>query len=587
MQDLLSLFMNEPRHMVMTYLFISIIYIILLGVYYFVYPKKKPHYLFLLISISLLSCLAIFRHGTYDTGDLSVHTSFAMFFYEELRSGVVIPQWSGNFFLNYGGPLFFFQYPLPYYMTAFIHQLSFNFLESTKILLTLSFVGSGLTMFYFIKSEFDEKRAFISSLFYLYAPYHLIDLNFRVSLGEIISFVFIPLIFLFTKRLLIKQNRKSFVALSLSVAFLILSHVATAAVSLILLFFYVLIQDRKILSKKSLMTLSLSIALGIGITAFFLLPILFESRYVVYGLLKEVTDFKPLMGYLFSSFMYGFLFQGSDGNFAFILGYAQLVIILLSIYLIVQGKFQKYSKYLITFSLLGICILFFLMQRVAEPLWNLPILNGFQFPWRLLTEISFLIAILTACVTSKMRSTIVYVLLAFFVIISTLLNWGNRKMLLKDDQAIYEHAIDFPDYTKKGYSDPNFTIWTDPKSSWIGVPPKAPIEIIIGRAKIVTLEHTSTYHEYILQAATPITIRENTLYFPGWEMEVNNKPYPFSYTEKPYAGILTAQFDPGLYDIQLKFRDTPLRFYAKLLSLFSFGCLFFVCFFTFRNRSYR
>jgi len=61
-------------------------------------------------------------------------------------------------------------------------------------------------MYLWLKTEFNENSAFVGSLFYLFAPYHLEDLHFRVSVGEVLSFAPLPFVFYFSS-LLIKTGK--------------------------------------------------------------------------------------------------------------------------------------------------------------------------------------------------------------------------------------------------------------------------------------------------------------------------------------------------------------------------------------------
>ena len=66
---------------------------------------------------------------------------------------------------------------------------------------------------------------------YLFAPYHLVDLHFRASVGETLSFVFIPLVFLYSKNLIETKKYKFLILGAISIALLMTSHLATAMIT--------------------------------------------------------------------------------------------------------------------------------------------------------------------------------------------------------------------------------------------------------------------------------------------------------------------------------------------------------------------
>src|SRR3989344_5306679 len=84
---------------------------------------------------------------------------------------------------------------------SFIHLFGLSFIDSFKIILVFSFILSGQGMYLLVKDVTGNKKAgFISALFYLFAPYHLIDMHFRVAIGETLSFALLPFCFLYLRK---------------------------------------------------------------------------------------------------------------------------------------------------------------------------------------------------------------------------------------------------------------------------------------------------------------------------------------------------------------------------------------------------
>ena len=77
----------------------------------------------LIILISILPVINIFRPGTYASGDLTSHSVFLQSFFENIRDGIFIPQWSGGLCGGYGCPIFLFLYTMPYYIGSVFHFL--------------------------------------------------------------------------------------------------------------------------------------------------------------------------------------------------------------------------------------------------------------------------------------------------------------------------------------------------------------------------------------------------------------------------------------------------------------------------------
>jgi hypothetical protein len=101
--------------------------------------------------------------------------------------------------------------------------------------------------------------------------------------------------------------------------------------------------------------------------------------------------------------------------------------------------------------------------------------------------------------------------------------------------------------------------------------PKSPLEIISGDAKFTQLQRTFIHHSYVLNAETDVKIRENTFYFPGWEVIANNKNIPINFRDEKYYGAISFNLPKGLYLIDVEFKDTPIRIISGYLSGISIG----------------
>ena len=202
--------------------------------YKFIYPKKKINLFALLILISILPIISIVRPGDYQSGDFNIHIYRSIDFYSSLLEGNLMPSWAGTLNATYGYPVFLFNYTVPYYLISFVHSSGLSFITSLKIILSSTFILSGIFMFFFSKRIFkNDFAAFCSSIFYLFTPYHLIDLHFKVALGELVAFTILPLLFYFEHKLFYEKNKLFYLALSsLTCALLIMSHAILAVFSL-------------------------------------------------------------------------------------------------------------------------------------------------------------------------------------------------------------------------------------------------------------------------------------------------------------------------------------------------------------------
>ena len=209
------------------------------------YIKKNSGLLFVFF-ISLVPLLNLLTPGLPITHDSLEHTARIASFYQSVSEGNIIPRWAGNLNWGYGHPILMFLYPLPSYMASFFHFLDFSYVDSVKILFSISFSLSGIFMFLWLKQFLNQNTAVLGSILYLFAPYRFIDLYVRGALGEHVAFVFIPLLLIalfYLNNLSVKARLRNyyfgFIFIAFSSAGLILSHNAISLLFFPFLLFYV------------------------------------------------------------------------------------------------------------------------------------------------------------------------------------------------------------------------------------------------------------------------------------------------------------------------------------------------------------
>lgn len=555
--------MVDPYKMILLNLTASLLLLFGIIFYKFVYPKKSVNLLFLLIVLSFLPLISIFRKGTYESGDLSLHVKIAMSFYESLQDGNIIPRWANIVCYGYGCPQFVFMYPLPYYIISLFHFLGFSFIFSVKLLLISSFLASGIAIYFWIKDLFGKIPAFVSALFYLFAPYHLIDMHFRVSIGEMLAFVFLPLIFLSTNKLIKIKNYKWFFINGFLFFLLILAHQAIVLASLFLFlsygFFFLFKNSLKV---KSLVLYIISFIYGILLSSFYSLPVIFESRYTHWNNYMDVA-FPNMTDFLYSPYRYGFLFQGPKGELSFLIGYIQLIIIIISVYLIIYRKIKN-KQFLLFFTILFFLYLL-MMQSITKSIWNnIVFLKSFQFSYRLLVFLVFSVSVLAAVIVQNIKNKSFIFVVCFIAVFSTTLNWGNRKVIPEINDNYLKNEM-FKENSLGG--NPLNPKWVNLNLPWTKTLPKSSIEVLSGKANITQFKRNSTEHGYFIDAKTQVLIKENTFYFPGWALNVDGQNHPIDFEYSKYPGVITFNLEKGLHRVELLFLDTPVRKISKFISL--------------------
>ncbi len=566
--------MIEPTKMIIINIISTFILILLLFVYKFIFPKKNLPAIFLILLISLLPAINIFREGVYESGDFTLHIYEAMSFYRNLQEHVFIPRWGGELNATFGYPVFLFAYPLPNYLIAFFHFLGFSFIISLKLFLFISFVLSGISMLLFMKEFISEKAGIVASIFYLFAPFHLVELNFRVAIGEILSLVFLPLLFLGIVKMMRQPSNKWFSLEAISLACLILSHQAVSlAFFPLLIFFMIFIYFIKKPNKQYLYYSFTAAFIGLLLGAYYWVPVIVEKRFTIDGLFPTTVSFNSFWDFIYSPWRYGLLFQGPEGELSMIIGYTQWIVIFIACYFLLTKRLVKKESHTLLFFTICFFVFFFMMQSISKPLWNiLPLLKNFQFSYRLLAEEVFIVAIIAGIVSEHIKETLL-IMLCLVTIIYTGLNWGNRRVISAINDMTLRNNLAKSTFEGEGNGQ-SAPEWLPKQSVWMYRVPTQHAEILSGPGTIKELSRTTTLHRYIIQTRQNTTIKENTIYFPGWQVVVNGKKIPINYQSKNNPGVIAFSLEKGLYDVSVKFIDTPIRVASKLVSFIALLYLF-------------
>lgn len=521
--------------------------------------------LILLVLLSLIPLFDLLNPGLPITHDGQDHVARIANFYQNISDGNIIPRWAPNLNWGYGHPILMFLYPLPSYSASLFHSMGFSLVDSTKLVFAVAFILNTLFMFIFLREFLGDFPAFFGSLLYTFAPYRFVDLYVRGALGEHTAFVFLPLIFYFLLKLSKEKkfNPHTTTFGSLSLAGLFLSHNAISIMFLPLAILYstFLISAAKERIKLVYKYLGVFI-LGIGLSSFFLLPAFFEGKYTLRDIVtaKEyVTRFSDI-----SRFIYGEWNYGITGQFTVQLGIIHWIVIGLAlpvIYLLFKRKHVFWRL------MLGLLIIFaisiFLMIPESKFIWDkITILQKFQFPWRFLTIAVFTSSILGAIVISQIKNykKLLVIIFTIFVLFLNKNSWHAQGYFIKDESfftGVYNGTTD------TGESSP---IWS---VRFMEQRPKSHIEIISGDAEIKEIGRNSTKHEYETNSREKIQIRENTLYFPGWELLVDGVKREVEFQDPHNRGVMTFNVPKGTHRIILEFGETKLRLVSNLISLFS------------------
>jgi uncharacterized membrane protein len=154
---------------------------------------------------------------------------------------------------GYGTGIFY--PPLSYYLTSYLASIlnciNSNIYLSLSILEILTIMLSGITMFIFLKRIFkDNNIASIGGIAYISSTYFLCNIYTRCAIAEMLTFIFIPIIFLSLYELFFGQKKRFNLIFIIGYLGMIHSHLVLSVYLTIIILILFLIFIKKVLDKE-------------------------------------------------------------------------------------------------------------------------------------------------------------------------------------------------------------------------------------------------------------------------------------------------------------------------------------------------
>ena len=347
----------------------------------------------IVILISTFLCLPLIGNVDVYKDDGIQHIARAFGTSLEMKESL-FPNIISNFANGFGYSWNLFYGALTTYAITFISVLTGSFVNAYKVFVYICLLLSGITMYKFVYTVAkNNNAAILASVLYLTFPYHLTDLYIRNALGEYVSFVFIPLVFLGIYNLFYTENKKS-PYLVIGAAGLIFTHnISTVLVAFFSMLFFAM-NVTKLEDKKTRNAFIFNVVFIVLITSMYWVPLMetmLFGDYQVYedGMMSTKESFLDARLDLTQLFV-----TKNDGSFVFELG--PHFMILLAVSLMGFRKIIPELKELHIFCVIS-AILAILMSTKLFP-WGLfpEEISIIQFPWRMLMMAGFFLSVVCA-----------------------------------------------------------------------------------------------------------------------------------------------------------------------------------------------
>ena len=324
-----------------------------------------------------------------------------------IRDADFFPAWSSDLYAGYGSPIFQFYAPLAYYAAEVPVLMGFNYATAFKVMWMLTLFASGLAMYHLASTYLSTWAACAGSVFYMVAPYRLVDIFVRHALAEHCAFIWLPLIVWGTERFATHRNCTGFLVGAIATAALILTHNIMALIGLpvciaVALAFASSAEDaRPKLATKSWAIAGVVPLVGVGLAAYFWWPAI-TGRVFTYAeesLTGGYYDFHRhfVQAWQFIDTHWNFGTSGGDSGkeMPLQIGVPHLLAVIGALVMVVAGRQGegKAGRMRVVWSVAGVCVVAigaFMCCRFSEPAWQwAPLLKYVQFPWRFLSLVVF------------------------------------------------------------------------------------------------------------------------------------------------------------------------------------------------------
>lgn len=494
--------------------------------------------------------------------DGSMHLARMPAYYKALTGGQILPRWAGDLYWGYGMPLFNFYYHLPYLIPSGFMALGAGLVTAFKMSLFLSFILSGCTMYLFSYTLFnDKKKAFLATMLFQFAPFHMVNLVVRADIGEILALGFLPLVLYTILRGFDSKNIIfSVFATGVATALLLLSHTAVGLMALGISLLFILFFAP---NNKKRLEAALGLIAGLLLDAFYWLPILFERKYT-YGdvFMKDMytSHFAPLVNFFIPNITNSKALHTGGVDISF--GLLQTIGIFVAIWALVRHRIPNVLTRKIVWFGIGITVMaLFIMQPASKIIWeHISILRAFQFPWRFLNVTIFSLALVGGAVlVGKSTSKYTLIIMIATAILSSLVYFRPPLGFDRVNEA------DFWNYPL------NTTFFGETDLIWSAHMPgkyaEKQFEIIEGKGQILYPVKKQTHHTFTVNAQTPIRIVDHTQYYPGWRVYADEQKIPVEFQDQNWRGLITFSLEPGTHEVVIDFGESPIRALSEIITV--------------------
>ena len=542
--------------------------------------KNKIINIVILFIVTLILSIPLFysKLNVYQDDGIQ-HIARAYGTFNSMKENFWTPNVISSFSNNFGYSWNLFYGPLSTYGIILMKLITNNYIVAYKLFTFLCLFLSGLTMYYFMKTVTKiDSIGLLAGILYMQFPYHLTDLYIRNALGEFVSFIFIPVVFLGIYNILWNEKGNKFY-LAIGAIGLILTHNLSTLIVAIFSVAYVILKLEKLEEKEVRKYFILNIIFIIFITSFYWVPFLetkFKAEYEVYETGMMATPESTAEAGIN---VLQLLITKNDGSFVFELGINILIMLVFSV-MALKIIDKPLKEHYIFFLISGIITMF--MATKYFPWKHLPSFTSYiQFPWRMLMLTSFFISIVCAInmylviIKFNTKDVVALTVISLFCTLITFDTSIMGDLGIQDIENIYLGNFSGSEYevvpgagkgeylTKAAYDDKFYLATREDL-----------IYVLSGKAIIEDEKKNGSHYEAKIKTLdADYTIFELPyIYYPGYEVRVDGILVQDFETDNGFLGFAMGRDD----DASLEVNYTGTSAMKKSIVLSIISCIVFI-----------
>ena len=527
------------------------------------------------LATSLLAIAPFFWMGNASGHDFGFHAASWLDVAGQWREGIFFPRWTEWANYGFGEPRFIFYPPLSWMLGAALGFV-FPWNAVPGIFIVIAQTMAGLCSFALARRSLSVRAALFGAACYAGNPYALLIVYMRSDFAELLACALMPLVVLTVLQLCEpREHRRRYAPRATAFFAVVFAAVwlcnapagVMASYSVAIIFACAAVWEK---SLRPLWRGAGGLALGFGLTSFYLLPAAFEQRWV--NIAQALSSgLQPSDNFLYTMI--------NDPEHNVFNGMASSVAILLMVMTGIAGiaahrgiageRESGEARRLWRVLLLLSAAATILMIRPSSVFWeHLPKLRFVQFPWRWMAMLAVPYGYFLAAAVARRRLAWIWGA-AVIVIIG-----GTATFLVR---SAWWDSEDIPVLQEAIAKDQGFegTDEYDPAGDdHYNLPEKAPrVQVlpaeesggVTPKAEIRIERWTAEEKNLLVASGEPLRVALRLLNCPAWRVEVNGKTVTPQHAETNAQMILS--LSPGTQRITVRFGRTSDRKLGTVISV--------------------